>query len=173
MVLLLLPQHQHRHPQQPQQILLINARNSASLTYVSNCAPARFLSSCPSTYMRGMICIISFFEKTDCGTNAQKISESTCLSNCQVIDGQVQVNAPGKAFPPVREATASSSATAALPSVAVNVVEKACEATCELGSKSIVSLLDRLLRKLEGMVRVLMLRREAERERPMIKCKQV
>lgn len=86
--------------------------------------------------MRGMICkVIFFFEKADCGTNTQKISESTCLSNCQVIDGQVQVNAPGKAFPPVREATASSSATAALPSVAVNVIEKACEATCELGSK--------------------------------------
>ncbi|KAI4169351.1 MAG: hypothetical protein LQ343_005744 [Gyalolechia ehrenbergii] len=56
-------------------------------------------------------------------------------NDLQVIDGQVQVNAPGKAFPPVREATASSSATAALPSVAVNVIEKACEATCELGSK--------------------------------------
>ncbi|KAL8895097.1 MAG: hypothetical protein Q9207_008302 [Kuettlingeria erythrocarpa] len=42
------------------------------------------------------------FCKTD------KISYETCLSNCQVIDGQVQVNAPGVLFPPSREASSTS-----------------------------------------------------------------
>ncbi|KAL8934770.1 MAG: hypothetical protein Q9216_005738 [Gyalolechia sp. 2 TL-2023] len=48
--------------------------------------------------------------KEFCKSN--NIPESTCLSNCQVIDGQVQVNAPGKAFPPVRQVTAPSTAAA-------------------------------------------------------------
>ncbi|KAI4201523.1 MAG: hypothetical protein LQ346_002159 [Caloplaca aetnensis] len=42
------------------------------------------------------------FCKTD------KISYETCLSNCQVIDGQVQVNAPGVLFPPDKGASPTS-----------------------------------------------------------------
>ncbi|KAI4182300.1 MAG: hypothetical protein L6R41_006065 [Letrouitia leprolyta] len=67
--------------------------------------------------------------------NEQKISDSTCLSNCQVTDGQVQVNAPGKAFPPGREVVTSSPATLTLRSSVVEVINKACAARCELGSE--------------------------------------
>ncbi|KAL8921499.1 MAG: hypothetical protein Q9208_005653 [Pyrenodesmia sp. 3 TL-2023] len=46
------------------------------------------------------------FCKTD---EWQKISYETCLSNCQVIDGKVQVNAPGVLFPPTDRGTAALS----------------------------------------------------------------
>ncbi|KAL8833624.1 MAG: hypothetical protein Q9170_004172 [Blastenia crenularia] len=94
------------------------------------------------------------FCKTD------KISQLTCLENCQVIDGHVQVNAPGVVFPPnsptpssfttsmakadVPRSTGATSAggkptvvlQGAVPSANLDDLEKACEVKCEPSSNS-------------------------------------
>ncbi|KAL9595364.1 MAG: hypothetical protein Q9219_006490 [cf. Caloplaca sp. 3 TL-2023] len=67
------------------------------------------------------------FCKTD------KISELTCLANCQVIDGQVQVNPPGILFPP-NTPTASTSAKSPTTSADLDALQKACEAGCSVAS---------------------------------------
>ncbi|KAL8763239.1 MAG: hypothetical protein Q9184_000879 [Pyrenodesmia sp. 2 TL-2023] len=65
--------------------------------------------------------------KEFCKTDGwQKISYETCLSNCRVIDGNVQVNAPGVLFPPT-----DGGAAAASPLTSRQAAPEQCQEFCK------------------------------------------